>query len=490
MALHSHTLVSRSSSERETVGYILVENFSGGVDRTRPRYAIPPGTLYEGINGHLTRGGDFEKRKAFTEFMTLPSGTVSLAKSGGQLVVFGSDVRPPSLDASIAYQRLQHPTVPAATLTKVQSSDLFTGQVYAIGKFSNGDVRHYYNAAHVADWGAGGVNPAGYGSIAKTFGRKLYSPVGSVLWFSQLDTPTNFDTLASGSGFQDMANQLTGSEEVTAMSVYQNLLAIFSREVLQLWSMATDPADNSPVQTIYEFGTRSPRSVLSYGDMDTFFLSDVGIRSLRARTGTNTASINDVGTPIDTLVTDWIAQQTDETVENAIAIVEPVEGRVWMVIGSRIFVFSYFPSKKISGWTWYEPGVSFTDMVTLDRRIYARAGDKIYLYGGANNDTYGDDYDVTAALPYLSGGKPGTYKQIKGFDIAANGEWQCKLLVNPEDVNDFIDIGTLSGNTFIQEDIGAVGHSTYVAPLFTHRGSGAASISQFAIHNDAAEAGS
>jgi hypothetical protein len=51
-----------------------------------------------------------------------------------------------------------------------------------------------------------------------------------------------------------------------------------------------------------------------------------------------------------------------------------------------------------------------------------------------------------------------------------------------------LDIGTVEGNTFIRENIGAAAHATHVAPKFVHEGDGYASISQFAIHNNAAEA--
>ena len=44
------------------MAYILIDNFSAGVDRSRPRFVGPPGSLWSGINGHLSRGGDFEKR--------------------------------------------------------------------------------------------------------------------------------------------------------------------------------------------------------------------------------------------------------------------------------------------------------------------------------------------------------------------------------------------------------------------------------------------
>lgn len=470
------------------MAYVLIENFSGGVDRTRPRYVGPPGSLWSGINGHLTRGGDFEKRKAFVATYSLPAGaTVSMAKDADGLVVFGNAATPVGLPTGVTYQQLQHPTIPAQALSRVLSWDLYNGLIYAVAEYANGDIRHFYDGTHVADWNLGGTNPTGYGSIAKTFGRKIYSPVVSILWFSQIDTATNFDTAASGSGFQNMSTHQSGSDRVTGLGEFQNYLGIFSRRVIQIWSMVADDALNVPVQTLKETGTRAPRSVTGFGDVDCFYYSDSGVRSLRARSGTNSAGVNDVGTPIDTLIGEWAATLTDAEIESAVAVVEPVDGRFWLAIGSRIFVFTYFPSKKISAWSWYEPGLTFTDMVGFNDRVYCREGDIIYLYGGSDNGTYDTATEVVAALPFLSGGKPGTFKNVKGMDIASTGEWNCKLLVNPNDESEYVDIGDLEGVTFPEDGIAVGAHTTHIAPVLTHQGEGYASLSQIAIYTDGAE---
>jgi hypothetical protein len=444
-----------------------------------------PGTLWSGVNGHFTRGGDFEKRKAFTVYATLPPGTTGLAKQGGSLYVFGS-AAPPAMPPGVNYMQLPHPTVPGATLTSVNSWDLFNGLLYVVAFYGGLGFRHFYNGVNITDWGSGGTKPPAWGSIVRTFKRKVYSPIISVLWGSALDAPTVWDTSIAGSFFQNMSNHQSGSDLVTALAVYQNYMAIFSRRLIQIWDMQNDSALNAPVQYLDETGTRAARSVIGFGDVDAFYLSDSGVRSLRARSGTNIAGVNDVGTPIDTVIRDWTMTLTQAQIEQAVSIVEPVDGRFWLAIGSRVFVFTYFPTKKISAWSYYEPGFTFSDLVTLQDRVYGRSGDTIYLYGGADNNTY-DSSPVLCEFPFLSGGKPGTYKFIKGIDIAAQGAWNVRLLVNPEDENDWIDVGDISGVTFIQENIGAVGHSTYIAPRLVNQAPGYASISQLGIYNDAAD---
>lgn len=466
--------------------YLVLENVAGGVDRSRPRYVFQPGTLWSGINGHLTRGGDFEKRKAFAEKYLLPAGTTGFAKTVDDLYVFGAGSVPAGMPAGIQYMRLAHPTAPSAVLTKVLDWDLFNGRIYAIGQYDNGDIRHFYDGANVADWGAGGTKPTGYGTLVRTHARKLYSPVTSILYFPVIDTATNWDT-GSGAGFQNMNTAQGGSEAVTALAKYQNYLAVFSRSVVQIWNMQNDAAQNAPVQVIGETGTRAPKSARSFGDLDAFYLSDAGIRSLRARNYTNTAGVNDVGTPIDPVVLEWIDSLPDATVEAACSCVDPRDGRYWLAIGGRIFVFSYFPSKKISAWSWYEPGLTFTDLLTFGGRVYGRSGDTIYLYGGNDNATYGDDYEVTAAYPFVSAGKDGTFKQWKGIDIAASGEWSVTLLVDPNEEANTVTVGSLSGVTFPEEVAGLVGHATHVAPVLTHQGTGYASLSKVALEYEGAE---
>lgn len=467
--------------------YVILENMSGGVDRSRPRYVFQPGAMWSGINGHLTRGGDFEKRKSFVEKYSLPSGTVGFAKTTAGLYVFGAQAEPVGMPAGVTYQRLAHPTAAAAVMTQLRSWDLYNGKIYAIAKYDNGDTRHFYDGAEVSDWDDGGTKPTGYGSLVKTHKRKPYSPVGSIVYFPVIDTATNWDT-ASGAGFQNMNTAQGGSDAVTAIAKYQSYLAIFSRTVVQIWNMADNATNNADVQVIGETGTRAPKSAISFGDLDAFYLSDAGIRSLRARNYTNTAGVNDVGTPIDTVVLEYIDTLSDETVEGACAVVDPRDGRFWLAIGERVFVFSYFPSKKISAWSWYEPGFTISDMLTYGGRLYARSGNSIYLYGGDSNATYGSDYDVTCALPFMAAGKDATFKQWRGMDIASTGEWNCTLLVNPDDENEYVDIGALSGVTFPQETISSVGHCTHIAPVLVHRGAGYASLSKVALEYEGAEA--
>jgi hypothetical protein len=562
------------------MAYILVSDLRLGVDRSRPIYAAQPGSIWSGINGHLTRGGDFEKRKAFVEKHSLPAGTFGLADAGGGLYVFGSDAAPGGIPAGVTYQRLQHPD--GVGMSSVLWVEKFNGKLFVIAKYTDGTI-HYFNgvaraamvnndgiAAHLAaliqadtaytttvvgavitvehntdntqmavatqtlnktggtdDQTAtaaevtnGGVgvkekwtitiggtfeagdrfsitidakrfgysgNPTERAKMARTLDRKVYAAGGPQLSFSGVDTAIGWtETTDAGAGQINMSNHLAGAEDITGLGVYQNKITVLSNQAIQIWSMDADPALNAPEQVIEGTGTRAPGSVRSFGDLDLFYLSDSGIRSMRARDIGTAAGVNDVGTLIDTLVRDWMLDQPTETVEGAMSVIDPTDGRYWLAIGSRIFVFTYFPAKKISAWSWYEPGFTVNAFATLNGRVYARSGDKIYLYGGDDNKTY-DTSKVTLQLPFLSAGKPGHYKEFTGIDVAADGPWQVFVLTNPNDLKARMSVGELIGFTFQDPDSASVGHHTHVAPLLINESNGYASFSNLALYYEGAD---
>lgn len=459
--------------------YILVDNLRAGVDRSRPIYAAAAGSIWSGINGHLTRGGDFEKRKAFVAKYGLPNNTFGLKATADRIYVFGS-VAAPTMPAGVSYQRLQHPS--SVDMSALLWTELFNGLIYAIAEYSDGSVHHFYDGTRVTDWDGGAGNPAVKGRMARTLQRKVYSAGEYQLAFSGVDTATGWtDPGDTGAGQINMSNNIAGAEDLTGLAVYQSKLAVFSRNVIQIWLMFADPDDNVQDQVIEETGTMAPGSVRGFGDLDVFYLSDSGIRSVRARDVTNAAGINDVGTPIDSLVVEWLASLTDDEIEGAVATVEPIEGRYWLAVAGRVFVFSYFPGRKISAWTWYEPGFTIEAFTTRLARVYARSGNTIYLYGGDDNDSY-DACAVTLQLPFLTAGKPGHFKQITGFGMAGAGTWDVRLLVDPNNEDREEHVGDVEGVTFPEEGVALESHHTHVAPKLTHEAEEYASISNIALY--------
>lgn len=131
------------------MGTIWVKELTGGLDVRRLPETTPGGVLIKAVDGHITRGGEFEQRAAFVPAFVLPAGTVGLARSNTSLVAFGSAAAP-TMPSGVAYQRLQHPS--GSALARVLSTDLYAGKVYAVGEFADGSIHHFYDGTRVDDW--------------------------------------------------------------------------------------------------------------------------------------------------------------------------------------------------------------------------------------------------------------------------------------------------------------------------------------------------
>lgn len=162
---------------------MVIEDVRKGMDTRRAALAAPDGTLTEGLEGHITPGGNFEKRKAFTK-LTLPAGTFGLQPVPAGLLVFGSATDPGGFpnDAdgnAVTYQRLQHPAVllgetysaGSHAMTAVVFSDVYGGKAFVIAQFADGKRYCYYDGSLVRDFTDGLVltGRATTGEIAADF---------------------------------------------------------------------------------------------------------------------------------------------------------------------------------------------------------------------------------------------------------------------------------------------------------------------------------
>lgn len=683
--------------------YLLVENFSQGLDTRRLTLTTKAGALLRCKNAHITRGGEIEKRKDFVTFADLIPGTFGLHAVAGNLYVFGSGASP-TMPTNVNYQQLIHPS--GSAMVKIIKTESFNGKIYAIAQYLDGSIYHFYNGVRVSAWDSiyeavadkagvaaslsreideeepfvstslgdtltitaatagvpfditksttnGGTDPtqdivlvntvpnvtgnaevlstgsfqvsggssgvgnqvtsvsvngvtitnaaiawttsnantaaliaanintyvsspnysaisqgqaviisaapgtgagpngftvvpvpggnvvtsgvtnmsggvafvasvaevwtaqisgvfetadtytinlmvpsiqysssftvsgsaSGMGRTAKTHKTKMYSTTRSLIYFSKINDPTVWGGDDEGQGFINISNEDAGSEDLSALGVYQGKLAIFSRRSIQIWDMDADPSKNIQSQILGNIGTFAPNSVVNFGDQDVFFLSDSGVRSLRARDASNNASVSDVGTNIDTLISEDSLAVSESDRNDAVAIIEPNDGRYWLALGEKIYVFSFFPTPGISAWSTYEPGFRTEFFAYSGGRVYSRSGDTIYVYGGINGNTYGQ-YEVDIELPYLDGGVPATIKSIKGVDMACEGIWDIKLgcdITNP-DAKDVI--ATTDGSTFMQQRIDASGQGTHFGIRLTNNTDKYSRVGNFVLHFD------
>jgi len=331
---------------------------------------------------------------------------------------------------------------------------------------------------------------AGTGVTCQTFKSKIYSLVSSLLQFCAIDGPTQWGA-GIGSGFINFANQDGGSETLTATGIFQGNMGVFAEDVVQVEFVDVDETANTLLHTVKSTGTPAHRSAVQFGNTDLFYLDGLsGIRSLRARDSSNSPSVDDVGSSIDTHVLDHLDTLTTAQIADAVAMIAD-EGRYWLAIGNRIYVFSFFSGNKISAWSFYEPGFSVKDMVRVGKKNYVRAGDTVYLYGGDAGTTFPDaaETPVTATLPFMDVKKIANFKTLQAVDQSGTNTWDMVILIDPDDLTAKTNSVALVGTTYPDGNIGVQGRTTHFAPEFTCSAAGAAELYTATIHYLLDEAG-
>jgi len=322
------------------------------------------------------------------------------------------------------------------------------------------------------------------GDFVRTIGSKVYSTSGPNLHFSGVGAPTKWSTDTTGAGFIDFSAQASGLEQLYAVAEYQQFVAVFAERVTKIQYVDPDPALNKSSQTLRNTGTASPRSVTQFGDNDIFYLDESGVRSLRARDASNAASTSDVGVPIDSLITAKLASLGPGERSRIIGLIEPRDGRFWLIVKDTVFVFSFFAGAKVSAWSTYQPGFDILDAGVFQRRVYVRAANSIYVYGGLGAAPVYDETVAEAWLPYLDASKPTTVKTLEGIDAAVSGRWDVSIGMEPTNLAAEDEIGQVFETTFRRNRIPASGQSTHFNLRFRSRGVGphklAAAVIQYA----------
>ena len=315
----------------------------------------------------------------------------------------------------------------------------------------------------------------------KTIREKVYQLDRSIVRFSKVKDPTAWnDATDTGAGFINLAMVDSAGESLVAMASYFGNVAVFSRRVVQVWFFDIDDAQNQLIQVVGQTGAIARNSVLEYGDNDVIYLSDSGIRSLRARNSSNAAFVNDIGTAIDPLITAEI-RSAPVRASRAAAVIEPREGRYLLHLNGKIWVFSYFPANKISAWSTYSAPFTIDSFAVHNLTVLVRSGDKIYSLGGYGEPVY-DDTPVSFETGFLPAGTPATRKRLTGIDLACEGKWEIDVALDPGRPDAFMDGGVVDGTTYPLGHVKLSGASTHFKFKITSQSSGYRRVSQLAIH--------
>lgn len=335
------------------------------------------------------------------------------------------------------------------------------------------------------DYVATGLASATGRSLYADF-QRLWSPANSLWRYCKLADPNTWNPATAGSdaGYINVALDVEGIQNVICARRYSTYAVVYGEQAAVLYQLDTDPANFSKFMVLDNISVDAARSPIRYGNNDVFHLDPSGIRSLRALNNSNAPFVSDVGNAIDTFLLDFLDTLSATQRRAAVSAIEPRDGRLWVAVGGRIFVLSYFPGAKISAWSYFSPGFEVEAFARIDRRFYVRAGNTIYLYGGLDGKTYpGDDQMVTTAeLPFLSANTPATRKGLDGFDAALSNEWHAEVLIDPNREDKVVQIGVVKNKTYQDDDIELPGQTPLVALKLSCRRRGRRTISMAQIH--------
>jgi len=370
------------------------------------------------------------------------------------------------------------------------SGSSFNSKVVAISV--SGDATYDQYGMTTLDGGVDSSSIAGYtpGGYLLTVKSKMHSVSDSLWHFSAIDKPYEWNSTATPdfAGFVNLSNNSRGSEELKAIANYYSNLAIFAERAVQIWFVDPNPSLNQQIQVLHNTGTIAANSVVEFGDSDVFYLDTSGIRSLKARDSSNAAFVEDIGNPIDSLIQEDIRERLNAS-RAAAGILSPADGRYLLAIGTKVYVFSYYPSSKVSAWSIYEPGFTVQNWA-YDGSLLLCRGDnnKLYALGGTDNATY-DASPVTVQVPFLDGGKPATSKDFQGLDAVVENDWDVEIGTDPTDISLTEDAGTIDRTTYGLGRMAIGGYSTHMAIKLTCAAAGAAKIGNLAVHYEMSEAG-
>jgi hypothetical protein len=236
---------------------------------------------------------------------------------------------------------------------------------------------------------------------AAVVGQRIYIGFSSTVAYSGVDNPTGFETQNTGASTFNFQSQFGSVDTVQAFSVYQGRLAIFGVYSIQIWTTDANPASFVRNQILQNIGTDAPFSVQPFGELDVFFRSLSGVRSLRVRDSSLNGYVTDIGSPIDGVLEDNTAAQR----QTSLSIMEPTAHRYWLYENGIFYVLSYFPTLKISAWSTYNPTYdSNTSISDTTGGSYDSSGHSSYtlVAGHVYTWTKGNSIALTAGTTVLT----------------------------------------------------------------------------------------
>lgn len=463
---------------------MIVEDFSLGMDLRKSPVTASAKSLRSLVNAYVNAGGEIEKRRWFVQGVSvggLTTETYGLGSLGLSIWVFGPTTRPAGLAVQIGYQQLV-----GANIARISDVDVFDNQFYVVVQQPDHTFKHYYNGVLVAD------APNAPQVIAHR--SKMYAIAGNIVYFSMLNNPAVWTPGPSntGAGFIQLDGQDQGAMSLIGLSTYYDQLALFGRNSIQLWAMDEDPAQNQLISTLGGTGLVAPKALARYATGDVLYLSDSGIRSLKARDSSNAAIVSDIGSPMDEELSKLVADARKGTVGTIIpgvpdslielsGVIEPTTGQFWLVANDKIYVLSVAASSRINAWSRYDLGFTAIDPIEVAGALAVRSGADLRIYGTGQWEGY-DTSQVEVITPMIAGNEPATSKTFYGLDAALEGTWQIEVGTDPAQPTVREVVATVNGPTFGLQNLGLQNQGTHITARLTCSDAARARVGNLMFH--------
>ena len=190
------------------MAYLNIEDFKNGLDTRKYRLALPAGTLTSIINGHITAGGEIEKRKAFVRPVIMPANTFGMEPVTSGIAVFGSvDMTGTTMPSPFIYVRCQSNT--GAAMSGIIWSTSFGDETFCIAQFADGKVLAFYNGVLVSDF------ISGLGAVTFDTAETIASGLAALV-----NATTGYTAVNNGNGTFDIYSvPTTGSAKPYTVAV-------------------------------------------------------------------------------------------------------------------------------------------------------------------------------------------------------------------------------------------------------------------------------
>lgn len=400
---------------------ITYDRFENGLDLRVDKRTADANRLSVLDNCYVTTGRKLRGRPGLTKVAQLETGTKGLVAGPSTLHTFYSGTTPIT-HANTLFTANAIPSPGGADLVSVPAGLVFSGFVYAAGKYADGSVSHHYLDGTVPPV-VTDANCPNSESIVK-MAEKIFGPDDDIVRYCKTGDPRDWTT-ASDAGFIASGLQAEGDAEAQAVVQFKQQLGICMIDSVQIWNVDPDPTNITIAQNVFGIGTRFKRSPARLAG-DTYFLSEQGYRSITVAVFNENLQDVDVGTPIDELVTPLI-----DTGIDPISVFSQKFGQFWSIEDNYAWVYSVSRTSKIAAWSRYLFRFDIDATCAFKGNLYLRSGDDVYRVDPLVTNDDGQTIPKTIEMSYVDMKAPGVEKLVTGVDAVLKGTAQLQFRYNP-----------------------------------------------------------